>query len=314
MILRPPLPVWRSMMFVPANVERYVEKAHTCGADAIIVDLEDSIAPAEKAAARGLVQGVVAKVGRGGADVVVRINRPWRIAVSDIEAAVSLRVCALALPKVDDAAHIRVVAEIVDELEIERGIAVGSTRLIAMIETAEAFFEVRAIARAHPRVVATMLGMEDFSVTMGMAPEPEGLLHATAQTAIAARAAGVVPLGLIGTLAQFSDREAFRTMVRRAKALGIEGSFCIHPGQVPILNEEFAPTAAEVAHADRAIAAFDAAITGGRASAELDGRMIDVPVAERARRVLSRQAAIEARQRAMAAACDGQDRTKTQVV
>lgn len=297
-----PLPVWRSMMFVPANVERYVEKAHTRGADAVIIDLEDSIAPAEKAAARALVQDVAAKVGRGGADVCVRINRPWRMALPDIEASISPRVHALALPKVDDAAHIRVIAEIVEELELERGMKPGSTRFVAMIESADAFFEVRAIARAHPRVAATMLGMEDFSVTMSMAPEPEGLIHPTAQTAIAARAAGIVPLGLIGTLAQFSDKEAFRTMVRRAKAIGIEGSFCIHPGQVPILNEEFAPSAAELDHARRVIAAFDAALAQGRAAAELDGRMIDVPVVERARRVLSRQAAIEERMRRAEAA------------
>ena len=293
---RSPLPVWRSMLFVPANVERYVEKAHTRGADAIIIDLEDSIAPAEKVAARALVPLVAAKVGRGGADVVVRINRPWRQAVADLEASVSPDVDAFALPKVDDAAHVRVIAEIVDELEMERGMVRGSTRFVAMIETAEAFFEVREIARAHPRVVATMLGMEDFSVTMAMAPEPDGLIHATAQTAIAARAAGIVPLGLIGTLAQFSDREAFATMVRRAKAIGIEGSFCIHPGQVPILNQEFAPTAAEIDNAECVIAAFEAALTEGRAAAELDGKMIDIPVVERARRVLSRQAAIDERE------------------
>ena len=297
MIEKRTLPVWRSMLFVPANVERYVEKAHTRGADAIIIDLEDSIAPTEKAAARALVPEVAAQVGRGGADVVVRINRPWRMAVADLEASVSPAVQAFALPKVDDAAHIRVIAEIVDELEMERGMERGSTRFIAMIESAEAFFEVREIARAHPRVAATMLGMEDFSVTMAMSPEPEGLLHATAQTAIAARAAGIVPLGLIGTLAQFSDKEAFRTMVRRAKALGIEGSFCIHPGQVPILNEEFAATTKEVEDAERVVAAFDAALSEGRAAAELDGRMIDIPVVERARRVLARFAAIQERTR-----------------
>ena len=106
-----------------------------------------------------------------------------------------------------------------------------------------------------------------------------------------------MPLGLIGTLAQFSDQEAFRTSVRRARALGIEGSFCIHPGQVAILNQEFAPPAAEIAQAKRVIEAFDGAIAEGRAAAQLDGKMVDIPVVERARRVLSRQAAIEERTR-----------------
>ncbi len=292
---RTPLPVWRSILFVPANVERYVEKAHTRGADAIIIDLEDSIAPAEKHAARSLVRDVAAKVGRGGSDVLVRINRPWRMALADLEATISPMVNAIALPKVDDAAHIRVVSEIIEELEIERGIEIGATRLVAMIETAEAFFHLHEITHASPRLVGATLGMEDFALSMGMPPEPEGLIHATAQTAIAARSAGIIPLGLVGTLAQFSDQEAFRDSVRRAKALGFEGAFCIHPGQVSILNEEFAPTSSEVAQAGTIISAYEKAIAAGRASAEVDGRMIDVPVVERALRVVARQKAIEHR-------------------
>lgn len=289
------LPLWRSMMFVPVNVDRFVDKAHTRGADAVILDLEDSILPADKAAARALVPAAAAKAARGGADVVVRINRPWRLAVRDLEAAVCPAVAALALPKTADAGHIRAIAEIVGELERERAMTVGAIRLIAMIETAAAYFHLREIAGADRRMVAMILGSEDFALEMGMAPEPDGLAHATFATAIAARAAGLLPLGFIGSLAQFADRDAFRTMVRRARGLGFEGAFCIHPSQVAILNQEFSPTAAEVAHAGSVIAAFRAAEAAGRGAIELDGVMIDIPVVARAERLLARQAAIEER-------------------
>ena len=278
------LPLWRSMMFVPVNVERFVDKAHTRGADAIILDLEDSILPADKAAARDLVPAAATKVARGGADVAVRINRPWRLAVRDLEAVVSPAVAALALPKTADAGHIRAIAEIVGELERDRAMTIGQTRLIAMIETPEAYFHLREIAGADRRMVAMIVGSEDFALAMGMAPEPDGLGHVTLATVIAARAAGLLPLGFIGSLAGVADGEAFRAMAGRARGLGFEGAFCIHPGQVAILNQEYSPTEAELDHARRVIAAAQAAERDGRGAFQLDGVMIDIPIVERAER------------------------------
>ena len=105
------LPVWRSLLYVPANVERFIEGAHRRGADAIIVDLEDSVPAGERPRARRDLQATAANVARGGADVVVRINRPWRATILDLEAAISPRVQALALTKVDSAGHVRLIAE-----------------------------------------------------------------------------------------------------------------------------------------------------------------------------------------------------------
>src|SRR5207302_9642216 len=115
------LPVWRSMLFVPVTQRRFVDGAAKRGADAIILDLEDSVAASERERARTLVPEAAEIVARGGADVVVRINRPLRLAVRDIEAAVGPRVLALALPKVDGPEHVRLLAEIIDQVEIERG-------------------------------------------------------------------------------------------------------------------------------------------------------------------------------------------------
>ena len=283
------LPLWRSMLYVPGNVERFIEKAHTRGADALIIDLEDSVLPADKAATRAAVQQVAARVGRTGLDVAVRINRPWRLAVADLEAVISPRIKALALPKVADASHIRAIAEICDELEAERGMANGHTVFVAMVETADAFFELREIAKASPRVVGLTLGSEDFALSLGMLAEPEGLHTFTLPTVAAARSAGILPMGFVGSIAQFTDREAFRQTIRQARRLGFEGSMCIHPDQVTLLNQEFAPSEAEIAHAGRVIAADREARAQGRGSFTVDGKMADIPIVVRAELTLAKR-------------------------
>ena len=289
------LPVWRSALYVPANVPRFIDGAHRRGADAIIVDLEDSVPIAERPAARRDLIATAENVARGGADVIVRINRPWRQAMLDLEAAINPRVTALAVTKVDSADHIRLVAEVVSELEAERGMVVGSTRFTAMIETADAWFRMPEIARANPRIVALTLGGEDFALSVGMLPTAEGLFMPKQQLAIAARAAGILPLGFIGTVADYKDLDAFRETIRRSRRLGFRGASVIHPAQVPILNEEFAPSADEVASARKIVAAYAEATAAGRGSISVDGKMIDVPVVFRAEQLLARHAAIEER-------------------
>jgi len=290
------LPVWRSALYVPANVPRFIDGAHKRGADAIIVDLEDSVPLAERPAARRDLMATAENVARGGADVIVRINRPWRQTMPDLEAAISPRVQALAVTKVDSADHIRLIAEVVSELEAERGMAVGATQLIAMIETPEAWFRMADIAKADRRIVALTLGGEDFALTMGMLPTAEALFMPKQQLAIAARAAGILPLGFIGTVADYKDLDAFRETIRRSRRLGFRGASVIHPSQVPILNEEFSPGADEVASAEKIVAAYDAAVAAGRGSIEVDGKMIDVPVVLRAQELLAIHNAIKQRE------------------
>ena len=296
-----PLPVWRSLLFVPVTAKRFVDGAARRGADAIILDLEDSVAASEKERARNLVPEAAAIVSRGGADVVVRINRPLRLAVRDIEATVGPRVSALALPKVDSPEHVRLTAEVVDDVEAERGIAQSTTRLIAMVETAAAFFRIAEIARAHPRLCALNLGAEDFALSAGILPEAEGLFMPKQMAVFAARAAGIMPLGFIGTVAEYHDLDGFRQTIRRSRRLGFVGASVIHPSQIPILNEEFRASADELDHARRVVAAYDRALAEGVGAVTVDGKMIDVPVVERARLLLEREAAIAAREAKMAA-------------
>jgi citrate lyase subunit beta/citryl-CoA lyase len=290
------LPVWRSMLFVPVTQRRFVEGAARRGADAIILDLEDGVAASEKERARRLVPEAAEIVSRGGADVVVRLNRPMRMTVRDLEAVIGPGVQAVALPKAESADHVRLVAEIIDELEAERGIPLGTTKILAMVETASAFFRIAEIARAHPRLVGLNLGAEDFALSAGMLPEAEGLFMPKQMCVFAARAAGIMPLGFVGTVAEFHDLDGFRETVRRSRRLGFMGASVIHPSQVAILNEEFSASAAEIDHARRVVAAYDEALAEGVGAVTVDGKMIDVPIVERARLLLDRESAIAARE------------------
>ena len=289
-------PVWRSMLYVPATSEKFIEKAHERGADAIKIDLEDAVALAEKARARTLVRSAAKTVARGGADVLVRINRPLRMAVDDLEASVWPEVHGLVLPKVESADHIGFLAEIITELEDDRDMQRGHIKLMALIETPRGYSNVRDIAHSSERLSAIALGQEDFSAEMGMV-EPEGmsLLSYYQTVQVAAREAGILPIGYPGSIAEFTDLELFKSNALIARKLGFDGGACIHPKQVPILNEAFTPTDEEIDRSERMVAAYDAAMAAGDGAVAFEGKMIDVPVVARAERILSIRDRIKAK-------------------
>jgi citrate lyase subunit beta/citryl-CoA lyase len=290
------LPVWRSLMYVPVNVDKYVDKAHTRGADVIQLDVEDSVPPSEKDKARTLVEAAAKKVRRGGADVVVRINRPLSLAVRDLEHSICPDVDAIACTKVDSASHVRLLDELVTELEEKRGMPVGHTKFIAMVETADAFFRIHEIVRASPRIVATCIGGEDFALDNNMQPTGEALFYPKQHMIFAANSAGIMPIGFVDSVAGFGDWDKFRQMVRRSRDFGFMGAGCIHPGQVTIVNEEYTPTNDEVEFARKIIKLDKEAAASGRGSWSLDGKMIDIPIIVRAQKLIRRFEAIKARE------------------
>ena len=290
-------PLWRSMLFVPATAERFVAKAHTRGADAIIVDLEDAVASAEKPRARRLLPDVVGTVGQGGAEVLVRINRPWRMAIADLEAAVLPGVAAIVLPKTESADHIAFADEVISELEADRNLPVGRLGMFALIETAKGYLNIRDIVHASPRLRAVSLGMEDFADVIGMSEiDTEAILAYNREVHIAAREAGLLMLGYPGSIADFSDLERFRSNVRRARRLGFDGGPCIHPAQVAILNEEFMPSRADVAHAQQIVELYDKTKAAGSGSVAFEGKMIDEPIYRRAQRTLASHQRVRGRE------------------
>ena len=293
--MRDDFPVWRSLMFVPVNVEKFVKTGADRNADGIILDLEDSVAPSQKDHARTLIADAIPHVARKGADVLVRINRPWRMMVRDIEAAVIPGIAALVLTKVDSPEHVLAVAEMVEELETERNMPPGRVKFYVLVESTRGFFRMEEIARCHPRIAGMSLGSEDFAADAGMQAEPEGLFYPKQRMLFAARAAGIMPMGFVGSIADFKDQKAFRAIVRRSRRLGFVGASAIHPLQIQVLNEEFSPSPEEVERAGRMIAAYDEAYAKGLGAVQFEGAMIDVPVVNRARTVLARANAIRAR-------------------
>lgn len=283
---------WRSMLFVPASSDRFLESALRRPTDAIQLDLEDSVAPDLKDSARARIGELADRAAGAGYDVIVRINRPWRMMVRDIEACVRQSVHALTLPKVPDGSFIRAVAEILDECELEAGLPNGHTRLIAMVEDAEGLHNMDDIAQAHPRVCAMIVGAEDLAVSLRMAVEPDGLYVPNVMAVAACRRAGIAPIGFVGSVADFADQAKFRETVQRAARLGFEGAFCIHPSQVEAANEAFSPPEASVTRARALLETFDAQCKAGRAACTFEGRMVDAPVAMQARQILERHDAL----------------------
>jgi len=282
------LPNWRSLMFCPANAQRFVDKAHTRGADAIILDLEDSVSPAEKAAARSAVAAAASAVGQAGTDVLVRINRELHWAVEDIAASVGPAVMGLVLPKVMGPEHVRLLSEVVAAREIARGLAPGHTRLVALVESAAAVEHMNAIARSDERLVAMAVGGEDLATDLDAEPSADSLYVAKMLGLHAARAAGILPLGVLASVAGVADGDAYRAMLQRSRALGFACATCVHPAQVPLLNQAFGPKPEQLMRARDLVQAYEEGQARGAGAVLFEGAMVDRPVAERAYRLLAR--------------------------
>ena len=294
-VARPVPPVWRSILYVPGNVPKFIDKAHERGADCVLVDLEDSVQPAQKPEARAMLGETIRKVARGGSDVAVRINRPLRMTIPDLEAAVQPGVAALFVTKTEGVQHLKLLDEVVSDLEKQRGLALGSIGFAAMIEHPRALSEIHDIAEHAPRLIGMMLGGEDFALETGSIPGDETLELPKRLVAFAAQAHDVPMIGILGTVADYSDPDAYRKSAERARRFGFSGGTCIHPGLVAALNAAFTPPAEDVAYARKLIEADARAAAEGRGSFQVDGKMIDIPVIERARKLIARAEAIERR-------------------
>ena len=288
----------RSLIFVPGNRPNMLERARSFDADIIMVDLEDSVPPAEKANARDLAVEWGPVLRREGQRVMVRVNSlDTGLTRSELEAVVSPDLYGVSLGKVDSVWHVQDTARMLSGLETAAGLPVGSIKIIPWIESAKAVWAAREIGRASPRVVGIAFGAEDFTNDMGIERTDTGEeVHVPrAMVPVAARAAGVASLD--SPFVRFQDPEALRADAARARQMGYTGKFAIHPAQLDIINETFSPSEEEVAYARRVMAAWEQAEAGGRGSLALDGRMVDVPVVKRAQNLLALADAIAGRAR-----------------
>ncbi|HRO58777.1 MAG TPA: CoA ester lyase [Burkholderiaceae bacterium] len=279
---------YRSILFLPILQPRFLAKAHLREADAVILDLEDSIVHARKAEARALVAETAADLHGRGLQVFVRINSQPELAALDIPAAVGANVHGLFVPKVDTVQQLAEHIGHVSRAEAAAGLPDGHTRIVALLETPRSIFNALAIADSSPRLLAISFGVEDYASIMEQEPEPRAMSHAAETVAIAAKAAGIQALGLPGSIARFDDADAMREVARLARRLGYTGSACIHPAQVPIFNEAFGVSDDEARQAARVVEVYEKAMADGLGAIALDGRMIDIPIYDRALATLRR--------------------------
>jgi len=282
----------RSLLFVPGDSERKFARAKDCSADALILDLEDSVAPPQKAAARAHVAGLIDGAPKRNWLFIVRINAlDTGLALDDLAAVVKPGLDALLIPKVNGAADLERVGHYLDALEARAGMSQGSVKLASVAtETAKAMFALGSYAPAHPRLIALTWGAEDLSAALGATDnkEPDGSWtfpyeFARAQCLFAASGA---ELAAIDTLfAGFRDAKGLEIDCRRSRRDGFVGRLAIHPDQVPVINRCYAPSEAEIAHARKIVAAFEA--NPGAGAMGVDGKMVDLPHLKAARKTLA---------------------------
>jgi len=272
----------RSRLYLPGNEPKFMQNAGLYGADGLILDLEDSVHPAEKDAARLLVREALATLDFGRAERMVRINQ-LPLGLDDLEAVVPAGVELILIPKVEDPDQVRAVDERIRALAGPREVW-----LMPILESALGIERAFEVAQAGERVVALTLGLEDLAADLGVPRSAGGeeSLYARLRVVHAARAAGREPIDSV--YGQVDDVDGLRAWGARAKGLGFAGMGCVHPRQIEPIHEAFRPSAAELERAAAIVAAFEQARAEHRAVISLGSKMIDPPVVEQALRLVRR--------------------------
>ncbi|MDT4761262.1 citrate (pro-3S)-lyase subunit beta [Sphaerochaeta sp. PS] len=278
----------RTMMFVPGNNPGMIKDAYIYNCDCIMFDLEDSVSYAEKDAARSLVFHALSTIDYGDKELVVRVNAlNTPIGLDDLEAMVRARVDVIRLPKTETAEDIVFCDAQIERIEKTIGIPVGTTKLMAAIESAEGVLNAPQIAKASTRLIGIALGAEDYVTDLKTNRSPEGieLLFARCMILQAARAAGISALDTV--FSDVNDEEGLIAEAKHIKQLGFDGKSVINPRQIQPIIEVFTPTLKEIQKAKAVMEAIAQANKRGSGVISLNGKMIDRPIVLRAERVLS---------------------------
>jgi len=296
----------RSLMFVPAHRPRMMERALGLGEfspsalDVAILDLEDGVPPDEKDRARAAIASVLAHHANGASPArYARVNREPRARDLDLAAVLRPGLDGIVAPKVDHAEEITELSRDLDEREDAAGIARGAVRIVPSIESARGLLEAPAIAACSDRVVALLFGAEDFARDLSLPIEREAeaaeLVYARSAVVVAAIAARRHAID--GIWPNVTDLAGLRRDAEQGRRLGFNGKSLIHPGHIDTVNEVFSPSAAEVSHARRVVRAFEDGQARGLGAVALDGKLLDQPIVERARRTLLLHDAVSQKQR-----------------
>lgn len=270
----------RSLLFLPASAEHLLAKATERGADALVVDLEDSIPLGRKPSARPLARAAVQELARRGATVVLRINSEPALWHQDLQGMPVQHLAAVMLPKVETPSQLNELAQALQELGGDQ-----SPPIAALIESPRGVLAAAQLAE-HPALCALGFGAEDYAAALGVPASPAALSWPAYQVLTCAHAHGLQCWGLAASIADVHDLQTFEQSVLAGRAMGFTGSVCIHPRQVPVVNRGFSPSDEERAWAARVVAADETARAAGLGAVLVDGRMVDKPIVDRARRWL----------------------------
>ncbi|HSK24605.1 MAG TPA: CoA ester lyase [Egicoccus sp.] len=278
----------RSWMFVPGNIERFLDKAPVSGADAVLFDLEDGVLPDGKPGARTLVRERLERDWDGPLRYV-RINAvttPWF--EEDLDAILVPGIDGICLPKAESPEDVAILSRRLDAFERQHALDVGSTRILAAIESAHALVGAPAIAAADPRVSGLMFGAEDYALDLGLGTHREGeaseMIYARSAIVVAAASAHV--LSIDGVFPALDDPEGFSADVLQSRRLGFSAKSTFNPRQLDEINQVFSPQQDEIAYARRVVEAFKIAEDRGEASVAVGGQLVDRPIVLRAQRLL----------------------------
>ena len=277
----------RSMLFMPGNNPGMLQDAAILGADSIILDLEDAVSLTEKDSARILVREAIKTIDYSQVEVVVRVNPlDTEFGTHDVEVIARVKPDTLLIPKANEE-QIKLVATMLDRIEEEEGYLAGSIKIIALIETAIGLATVYDVIKASKRVVGVLLGGEDLTADLGIKRTKEGeeILYARNKVATACRALKVDSIDTPFT--DTNDDEGLAKDTAKAKSLGLTGKSAINPRHIGIIHSVFAPSEAELKHALRVLGAMEEAEKEGKGVCSLDGKMIDAPVINRAKRTVN---------------------------
>jgi len=278
-------------MFVPGHRQKMIDKAGGLELDAAVLDLEDGVPPTEKDAARTLVAEAIAK-WRSGPQCFVRTDAADGKAIeADLDAAVRPGLVGVVLPKVEKADDVRKVDTMLRDREKRAGIDTGVVRLVAIIESTRGVIAAPTIAAACPRMAGVLFGSEDFALDLGLltVDQAEGgqMLYARSAIAVAAASQGLQAIDRV--YLDVTDPKGLRADALKARELGFTGKALIHPDQIGVVHECLDPTPQQLEHAQRIVDAFDKANARGDGSTTVAGQLVDLPIVEKARRVLESQ-------------------------
>jgi len=288
----------RSWMFVPGDRQRMIDKALAAPVDAILLDIEDGVAPAAKETARKQIAESLDRIAAQKKDNpsfrtparYVRINAVGHERMNaDVEHVIRPSLEGLAVPKVETPEQVRIVEKMLDDQEPKQGLARGSVRLLLAIESPKGLFNAYAIAASSPRIIGLMFGAEDFSRELSLPLRREGeatdLIYGRSMLVTAAAAAHVQAVD--GVWPNFQDIEGLRKFALQSRRLGFSGMSLIHPAQIDEVNAAFTPTAEEIDYCRRVVQAFDDARARGEGAIAFGGQLLDIPIVDRARQTIA---------------------------